>query len=250
MSKEAPHQYYGVCQHPAMRRVLSCPITALVVHWAFQGMLQMDRTELLFKVSVEAIVLTVVVVILLRFGAPPVRAVLVSAVISHTVNLSINGQFWVVLKHFGLVKHSPRQLQRYLSALCERIDAEPSIEYAAVYGSLARGKWKATSDLDVRLVRRAGTANGVRACWFVLRERTRAFVRGFPLDVFVLDSHDRLGEMREDEPPVVLSHTTAVVHPLGTCSVSAAQQLATTDRERNGPRSEEDRNDWTEMTAQ
>ena len=62
-----------------------------------------------------------------------------------------------------------------------------------------RGEWKETSDLDMRLVRRPGVRNGLRACWFVMKERTRANMRRFPLDVFLLDDFSRLDRLRHDE---------------------------------------------------
>jgi predicted nucleotidyltransferase len=77
-----------------------------------------------------------------------------------------------------------------------------------VYGSLTRGELRPTSDLDVRLIRRPGLVNGLRACWFVLRERTRAHLTGFPIDFLVLDSPRLLKRMRPDEPPLVIYDAT------------------------------------------
>jgi len=78
------------------------------------------------------------------------------------------------------------------------------MQYVAVYGSYVRGEWKPSSDLDVRLVRRAGFVSGLRACWFLLRERTRAFWMRFPLDIYVADGFASLERLRLDEAPLVI----------------------------------------------
>jgi hypothetical protein len=48
--------------------------------------------------------------------------------------------------------------------------------------------------------------NGIRAAWFLLKERTRALFSKFPLDMYVLDSERSLRDRRlkADEQPVLL----------------------------------------------
>ena len=195
-------QYYGVSRLAILRPFLSCPAVALGVHWVFQGMVHMDRTELLFKIGVEVTLIGLALpLFVLAGGFPFAWSAVIAFLVAHTLNFLFNGQVWVVLKHFGMVRHNWAEFQDYLCQLAGRIRAEHSLEYAATYGSLVRGEWHPTSDLDVRLVRRPGMVSGLRTCWFVLRERTRAFVSRFPLDMFVLDGPERLVEMRDDELP-------------------------------------------------
>jgi hypothetical protein len=59
-----------------------------------------------------------------------------------------------------------------------------------------------------------GLANGIRACWFALKERTRAFFSGYPLDVYVLDSERPLDKLRADESPIVLDGGESLDLPL------------------------------------
>jgi predicted nucleotidyltransferase len=201
--------YYGVSKRPILRPFLRSPIFAMGVHWVFQGMLYMDRTERLFKLGLD-LILTALLWILLSplLGLSWAWALLVAFLLAHTLNFLFNGQMWVVLKHFHLVRNSRSEFEDYLSQLAQRIQAEPSIERAAAYGSLVRGEWHESSDLDLRLVRKPGLRNGLRACWFAMRERTRALFRRFPLDVFLLDDPSRLGRMREDESALELLETT------------------------------------------
>jgi predicted nucleotidyltransferase len=194
--------YYNVSKLAILRPFLSNPIFALGVHWVFQGMLYMDWTERVFRIGVEVALASVFLFLLVPVGRFPIGwAVTIAFLIAHTLNFLFNGQMWVVLKHFNLVKHSRAEFDEYLGQLAEKIRTEPSIGRAAVYGSIVRGEWNPASDLDVRLVRRTGVANGLRACWFVLRERTRALLNKFPLDIYVLDGPERLVEMRADELP-------------------------------------------------
>jgi predicted nucleotidyltransferase len=130
---------------------------------------------------------------------------------AHTLNLLLNGQIWVVLKHYGLVRHTREQFEEVLEKLGARVSREPSIVYAAAYGSLARGEWDETSDLDVRLVRAPGWRAAWRVCSFAMRERARAFLRGFPLDMFVLDGYTSLDMLAEKNQPMVLGGTGAQI---------------------------------------
>jgi glycosyltransferase involved in cell wall biosynthesis len=216
--------YYKVSHSPTLRPFLRSPVFALAVHWVFQGMLYMDRTELLFKIGLD-IGLTMLLWILFSLlpGLPWFGTLLAAFLAAHTLNFLFNGQMWVVLRCFHLVSHSREEFSGYLQGLSNRIQLEPSIRWAAAYGSLVRGEWHEHSDLDVRLVRKAGFWNGLRACSFALRERTRAFRRRFPLDLFVLDGSRLLSRLRDDEPALALteseehgrnSRNLVIVHPM------------------------------------
>ena len=62
MSNEEPS--YKVSHNPILRPLLRSPIFALAVHWVFQGMLYMDRTELVFKLGFD-LILTAILWLLL-----------------------------------------------------------------------------------------------------------------------------------------------------------------------------------------
>lgn len=175
----------------------------MMMHWLFQNMLNMDFTELSFKLSID-ILLTTLFSFLFSIWLPSVFAVLLSFLIAHSINFLFNGQIYVVLKHFGDVTHELSEFAQYIHALNSRLYKEPSIQWAAVYGSMTRGELKTTSDLDIRLIRYPGFINGIRACWFILLERTRAHLNHFPIDYLVLDSPRLLKRLRPDEPPQVI----------------------------------------------
>ncbi len=194
---------YPVSEAKILQPLLRHPLGALAVHWFAQGLLQMDHTERVFKIGLDFLT-TVTVAAVLRSWMSWPWAVLIAASASHTANWGVNGHIFVVLKHFGLVRHTRDETSRYLEGLVSRVRHEPSVQYAAVFGSVVRGGWGEASDLDVRLVRKPGVRAALRACWFALQERARATLRGFPLDLYVLDSFAPLGALRSDEPAWVL----------------------------------------------
>jgi hypothetical protein len=201
-------KYYAVSDSPWLRPILRHRLGALIVHWIFQGMLYMDATERWFKLALD-LLLSLVIGGIADLWWPRPLAIGLGIVVAHTLNLIFNGQIWVVLKHFGGVEHTWLEFKREAERLRVRIAQEPYILYAAAYGSLARGEWSPTSDLDVRLVRAPGLLSAWRVCWFAARERARAFWRRFPLDVFVLDRYSSLNRMSEKDFPVVLGGSDA-----------------------------------------
>jgi predicted nucleotidyltransferase len=194
---------YAKVRSATLRRALRHPVVAVASHWALQSTLYMDRTERRFKIALDG-ALTLVLVVALRRWLGRAEAWTGAFVFAHTLNFLFNGHLWGILKHWGWVHFSYEDWTRYYETFHQRVQAEPSVSYAAVYGSLARGDWKPSSDLDVRMVRRPGWRNGVRACAWTLRERSRALLHGFPLDLYVVDSWDALVNMHLEHTPTVL----------------------------------------------
>jgi predicted nucleotidyltransferase len=203
-------KYYTVSHSPWFRPILKRKSGALLVHWVFQGLMIMDTTERAFKLGLDLILFALFGSIL-SYVFPLLVAIPVAIVIAHTINFIFNGQVYAVLKHFGDIQHSWQEFNEEKERLRIQIEQQPAIIYAAAYGSLARDQWSPTSDLDIRLVRAPGLVNGLRVCSFALRERARAFWKGFPLDIFVLDGFEALNQLKEKHTPVVLvAHETNV----------------------------------------
>lgn len=197
-----PYPYYRL-KTPLPKGLLRRPAFALFVHWTFQSILYMDVTERIFKVGLD-ILLFLMLAPLLALIMPLGFAILAALVTAHTLNFLCNAHPWVVLKHFHFLRHTRHYFKAEIDRLSTRALLEPSIAYAAVYGSTVRGELKEISDLDVRLVRKPGIQNGIRACWFTMCERTRAFVTGFPLDIYVFDGKESLGKMNHSEEGLIL----------------------------------------------
>jgi hypothetical protein len=194
---------YAKVKWRAMRQLLCHPIVAVATHWAFQSLLYMDPTERLFKLTLDAM-LTLAGSTLLSAWLPRQIAWPTAFIVAHTLNFLFNGHLWGVLKHYGLVSYTPEVFRIYVKALGRRAQLEPAIQYVVICGSLSRQQWSASSDLDARIIRNPGFINGLRACWFLLRERSRALVARFPLDVYVLDDEVRLQQLNVEEPLIEL----------------------------------------------
>jgi L-malate glycosyltransferase len=203
MPMKTERKYYAVTDIKWLQFLLYSRVTAMAMHWAFQNMLNMDVTELSFKIAID-IFLTLIFSVILSSWLTLVPAVILAFFIAHTMNFFFNGQIFVVLKHFGDVTHELPEFEQYIKAIQVRLGKESGIRWAAIYGSMTRGELKRTSDLDIRLIRFPGLINGLRACWFILMERTRAHLSRFPIDFLVLDSPHLLKRMRSDEPPLVI----------------------------------------------
>lgn len=172
-------------------------VLALLSHWLFQSLLYMDQTERRFKLGLDVIMIGFYIAVA---GSSWINFCLGFS-LAHTLNFVFNGQINGVLKSFGISRADTAKLQAYLEAFTHRVQGEPSIIYAAAYGSLVRGELQATSDIDIRAIRRAGTYSGMRGCLFVLLERSRALFYGVPLDIYLLDNQEGLTRLRSDEAP-------------------------------------------------
>ena len=185
---------YAKVKGRPIRWLLRSPVVALAMHWTFQGLLYMDRTERGFKLLID-IVLTIGWGFLLRHWLPCYAAWPLALLAAHTLNFLFNGHVWGVLKHYGLVQLTQEQFKNYVQQLDARARREPSIRYVAVVGSLSDHHWKPSSDLDARIIRHPGVVNGLRACWFALCERSRALYTKFPLDLYIADSEESLDKL-------------------------------------------------------
>jgi hypothetical protein len=127
-------------------------IFSIGVHWVFQNMINTDSTELIFKLTFY-LLLTILFAILFTNWVHDLLAIAAGFFMAHSINFLFNGQIFVVLKFFGDVRHEPSEIEAYIKGIQTRLQREPSIRWAAIYGSLARGELKPTSDLDVRFIR-------------------------------------------------------------------------------------------------
>lgn len=175
----------------------------IVINWFFQGVLYMDKTEQLFKLSFS-LVLSIFLFIFFLDSYSPTFSIFFSLFLAHTLNWVFNGQIFVLLKNLGVTTTSPDHFNNYLCSLKDRCSKERSIVAAAAFGSLSREELKLSSDLDVRLIRSPGAINGLRACLFLLFEHSRAFFNRFPLDIYILDHIDTLDIHIKNEKPIII----------------------------------------------
>lgn len=178
-------------------------IVIIATNWIFQGLLYSDKTEKLFKILLD-LVLTAILLFFISFSNKIYLNFLISFLISHTLFFVFNGQLFALAKNFDLISNEPQRIIDYADGLKKRASKEKSINCVVIYGSLVRKEVKSTSDLDLRIIRNKGLFNGLRACVFGFKERSRALFYRFPLDMYVVDSPKHLLKMRSDEKPLIL----------------------------------------------
>jgi hypothetical protein len=191
---EEKYKVYAKVRSPLLRKILSFPIIALSSHWVFQSFFYMGWSERIFKIALEGFFVGLFwgVEILWFRG---IGSWILPLILAHTMNFLLNGHIWGVLKFYGYIRQSREKYIIYKNALEKRIQGEPSILEGYLIGSEAQGTWTPASDLDIRLLRNAGIANALRACFFGFAERTRAMLSRFPLDLYIADSNGALRRM-------------------------------------------------------
>lgn len=169
-----------------LQKLMNHILVVLGSHWVFQSLLYADPTERNFKLFLDLILTLIGGVILTTWFSWPVAWVS-AFLIAHTINFIFNAQLCTLSKNFGMVSYTYQEFQDYVQAFNQRVQQHPSIRHVELRGSLTSETWSPHSDLDVRLYRHPGFVNGIRACWFLLRERSRALFVWFPLDAYIRD---------------------------------------------------------------
>ena len=175
---------YAHLRPPSLQSLFRSPFLALASHWLFQGFFCMGWSERAFKLAID-LLLTLVLGVFLLALLPWTWAVLAGFLAAHTLNFLFNGHLWGALKHFGAISLVREDFALYVEGILERAEREPAIAGVRVSGSLARRAWTPASDFDARLLPAPGIGNTIRACWFLLNERSRALFARFPLDLYL-----------------------------------------------------------------
>lgn len=168
----------------------------LISAWVFQGVLHMNWRETFIKLILDVLLTG----FFITFGFP----VIISFLISHTLNFAFNGQLFAMYTHMGATNVKPKTFLKQTIAISNRLTEFSAINAAIAYGSLSRGCFKSTSDIDIRYVPKKGELNFWLACMYAVKERFNAFIKGYPLDLYVFETNVLLKKMRTDEVPIIV----------------------------------------------
>ena len=174
-----------------------------MINWVFQGMLGMDKSELLFHLAFDLVFTGIFIMILSQLLGLWI-SLIIAIVMVHTLNWLFNSHFWVMGRYVGISKTSQEEVSKYISSLKKRLSKTKSINGIVIIGNLTRGGGvKETSDLDVRWVCQRGVRNMVTANLILVKEKSIAFLRKFPLDIYLYGDVSKLSQLREDETPIL-----------------------------------------------
>lgn len=188
-------------RHPLLIEFFQSKPGRILSNWIIQGMLYMNPVEVVVKIALD-VLLTGLWWFLI--GQPHYAGGWVVAwLLAHTTNWLINGQPVAMRRHLDWGKNDPRRFIEYIESLERRLQKKSYLAAVASFGSLSRGGYKETSDIDIRIVMRAGIFNRLRAAIFCLAERLRAAFSRFPLDLYAFDLEELKHKMSRDEVPVI-----------------------------------------------
>lgn len=179
-------------------------------YWLFQGLLYMNAAERTHRLAVEALFAAAAWLALAPIVSPALRAG-GAVVLAHTASMVFNGHLFALCKHdlywFGFYKRWD-DFADYVNRLQARLEKRPcrSLERAEIFGSLTRGCFSDTSDLDLRFIARPGFLRGLHVAQRVWSERLRALLAGFPLDLYLFHSEAeraRKMDLRREVPIVI-----------------------------------------------
>lgn len=131
--------------------------------------------------------------------------VILSAVIAHTLNFAFNGQLFAMYTHMGATHVTAEHFLSETEKIAKLCNAKSYVDASIAYGSLSRGCFKSTSDIDMRIVPVEDELSWWKAVFFALWLRIISFVNGYPLDLYVYSAKTCAKRMRSDELPIMLS---------------------------------------------
>lgn len=164
--------------------------------WMLQGLRIMDWHERIIKLGLDVIVTSIFVLL----GAP----ILIAFVLSHTLNFIFNGQLYAMFTHMGATRVTPRRFFLQTCRMKEDVSEKNCVIAAIAYGSLSRGCYKTTSDIDLRLIPSQSELGRWLCALYCLRMRICAFIMRYPLDLYMYDPKEVVTRMRSDELPIIL----------------------------------------------
>ena len=160
----------------------------------FQGMLYANWRENVIKILLDGMMTC-----LLIFMMPWYWAV----VCAHFLNFCLNGQFLCVFYHIGAGNNTPEKFLGCVEFLKRSLDQTSAVSAAIAYGSLSKGKWRPSSDIDIRFIPGLGEIAFWKTCLWAVKARAIAFFQGFPLDLFVTTMSTAYKQMNKDELPII-----------------------------------------------
>ena len=157
----------------------------------------MHWTELVFRAGFELVIVIALSCLLSRLTN---YAVLWTVLLTHTLMWTFNGHLWAlkVSDNVRLVRNTPERIERYIAGLQDRLERTQSITACVLSGSLTRGRFHQYSDLDIWFTKRKSFVHGLWAYVLGVRERSIAFLRRIPIELYFYDPDDYVGRDKDE----------------------------------------------------
>jgi thymidylate kinase/predicted nucleotidyltransferase len=203
--------YVPQVQLPLLWSLLKNKYVIIAINWTFQGMLIAVWSERLFRILLELTFAAVIYTPFLILTRSPVLGALISLLIAHTINYLFNSCNPLGVLKFSGWTFSVEKNITFLQDVKPKVKGifRNSVLAIALFGSISRGQFSETSDIDMRMVRNHGLLNYAVTNIFAFYLRSLAFLKKIPLDLFVLDNVNQVAkQIKPEESPIIIYDPT------------------------------------------
>lgn len=163
--------------------------------WILQGVRITNWREVIIRYAIDVLIMAGLICLGMHwFGA---------FIIAHSINFALNGQLFAMYTHMGATGVKADKFLRDTITLKKKLEKHPFIRASIAYGSLSRGCYKKTSDIDIRLIPSEG--GWWATALYAVRLRIWAFFVHYPLDMYCYDPEVVIRRMRSDELPIMVT---------------------------------------------
>ena len=163
--------------------------------WLLQGVRISNWREIVIRYSIDFILIATMSLLGIHWA--------LAFFIAHSINFTLNGQLYAMYTHMGATSVNPEQFLNNTIRISKMIEKHKFICASIAYGSLSRGCYRKTSDIDIRLIPAKG--GWWRTALYAVYLRAWAFLRGYPLDLYCYESYEVVKKMRSDELPIMVN---------------------------------------------
>ena len=177
-----------------------------MINWLSQSFFGMDKTERIARIVIEVGIFFFLFSMFFFFiRLHYLILIIIAFLISNTISWYLFSNVYLhIIHNYKLKSVNKKDLEIYFKNLTGRANGNQAISCIAAFGSMSRGEFHKHSDIDLRIIRKQGLKNGLRAIGFIVYERLTSQKKRIPLEVLLGDSISFLKKMREDEPPIII----------------------------------------------
>ena len=185
-------------------------IRNIMTGWLSHAIHSTDFSEKLFRILIELLLMVLCFYFVMSrgmFDSDILSSAVLTIIVCHTVMWMLDGNFWVYMldSFHGLRNPGINRIISYVR-FCRRLFRIANLCNAIlIYGSMCREEFHERSDLDLRIIRRNDSWQGILCLPAALFLRIISFFILLPVDLQVADSYKFINfQMRKDEFPIVV----------------------------------------------
>ena len=179
----------------ALGEFCRCGFMIFLSAWILQWVRITNWREVVIRYLIDAILMTVMILLGVHLA--------LAFFFAHSINFTLNGQLYAMYTHMGATGVKAEKFLNDTIKLSKKIEKHKFIRASIAYGSLSRGCYKKTSDIDIRLIPAKG--GWWRTALYAVWLRTWAFFVHYPLDMYCYDPEVVVKKMRTDELPIMVN---------------------------------------------